>query len=124
MGSIVTQNSRKHTGQWSIAFENHGFRTVLTKLQVSVLATFCAFVTLNPRFRHPDLRPYRAGMYAGLGLSALVFTSHGILLYGWEAQNNRMSLDWMAMMALLNLMGATIYSARVDFLRLRFCLGY
>ena len=52
-------------------------------------------------------------MYAGLGLSALVFTGHGILLYGWKIQNDRMSLDWMGLMAFLNLIGAAIYSARV-----------
>lgn len=52
-------------------------------------------------------------MYAGLGLSALIFIVHGILLYGWEIQNNRMSLDWMGLMAFLNLVGAAIYSARV-----------
>lgn len=52
-------------------------------------------------------------MYAGLGLSALVFIGHGILLYGWKIQNDRMSLDWMGLMAFLNLVGAAIYSARV-----------
>lgn len=52
-------------------------------------------------------------MFAGLGLSALVFTAHGIILYGFETQVKRMSLDRMALMALLNLIGAYIYAARV-----------
>lgn len=52
-------------------------------------------------------------MFAGLGLSALIFTCHGIMIYGWKTQNDRMSLDWMGLMGLLNLVGATIYSARV-----------
>jgi predicted branched-subunit amino acid permease len=52
-------------------------------------------------------------MYVGLGLSAVVFVLHGILLYGWSVQNQRMSLDWMILMACLNFAGGAIYSARV-----------
>ena len=52
-------------------------------------------------------------MYAGLGLSAIVFVVHGILLNGWTEQNRRMSLDWMGLMAFFNLTGAVIYAARV-----------
>ena len=52
-------------------------------------------------------------MYASLGLSALVFVTHGLLLHGWTAQNRRMSLDWMLLMATLNLTGASLYAARV-----------
>ena len=80
---------------------------------VSFLATLCVVATLHPRFRHPSIRPYRAAMYAGLGLSAVVFVVHGILLHGWAVQNQRMSLNWMGLMALFNLTGAVIYAARV-----------
>lgn len=80
---------------------------------VSFLATLCVVATLHPRFRHPTLRPYRAAMYAGLGLSAVVFVIHGVLLHGWTLQNRRMSLDWMGLMAFFNLTGAVIYAARV-----------
>lgn len=80
---------------------------------MSLLALACALTTLNPKFRHPTLRPYRAGMFAGLGLSALVFTTHGIMLYGLEVQVKRMSLDRMAVMAVLNLIGAYVYAAMV-----------
>ena len=52
-------------------------------------------------------------MYAGLGLSGLVFVVHGILLHGWAMQNQRMSVDWMALMAIFNLTWAVIYAARV-----------
>ena len=82
--------------------------------QISILGLACAITTLNPRFRHPTLRPYRAAMYAFLGLSAIVFIIHGIFLYGWETQSKRMSLDRMGLMAILNLVGACIYAARVS----------
>lgn len=80
---------------------------------VSVLASLCVVATLHPKFRHPTIRPYRAAMYAGLGLSAVVFVVHGILLHGWTVQNQRMSLDWMGLMALFNLIGAVTYAARI-----------
>jgi adiponectin receptor len=53
-------------------------------------------------------------MYAGLGLSAIVFILHGIFLYGWSVQNQRMSLNWIILMACLNLVGGGIYAARVS----------
>ncbi|KAL8675469.1 MAG: hypothetical protein Q9168_000170 [Polycauliona sp. 1 TL-2023] len=82
-------------------------------LNVTFLAAICIIATLHPSFRHPTLRPYRAAMYAGLGLSAVVFVLHGLALHGWSLQNQRMSLDWMALMAGFNLLGATIYAARI-----------
>jgi adiponectin receptor len=80
---------------------------------VSILAMFCAVATLHPSFRNPNFRPYRAVMYTGLGLSAVLFILHGIFLYGWSVQNQRMSLDWMLLMASLNFIGAGFYVARV-----------
>ena len=84
-------------------------------LIVSVLATLCIVFTLHSGFRHPTFRPYRAAMYAGLGMSAVGFVCHGLSKYGWETQNQRMSLDWMALMAITNLAGAITYGTRVSF---------
>ncbi|XMA09382.1 hypothetical protein WAI453_002173 [Rhynchosporium graminicola] len=42
-------------------------------LVVTIIASECVYATLHPKFRHPDLRPWRAAMYAGLGLSAIIF---------------------------------------------------
>ena len=80
---------------------------------LTALASACIFATFHRSFRHPSPRPYRALMYAGLGLSALGFISHGLLLFSWETQNQRMSLDWMGTMAVLNLTGAMTYAARL-----------
>ena len=85
-----------------------------TPWQISILGIACAIATLNPRFRHPTLRPYRAAMYACLGLSAVVFVTHGLILHGWNVQNKRMSLGRMGLMALLNLTGAYAYAARAS----------
>ncbi len=80
---------------------------------VSVLAVVCTIATLSPKFRHPTLRPYRTAMYASLGLSAMVFITHGLIIHGWETQNHRMSLTYMLITAMLNLLGAVFYAARI-----------
>ena len=80
---------------------------------VSMLAVGCVVATFNSRFRSPALRPYRAAMYGGLGASAIVFITHGLLLYGWKLQNRRMSLNWMGLMTFFNLTGAFAYVIRV-----------
>ncbi|KAF7954808.1 uncharacterized protein EAE97_000067 [Botrytis byssoidea] len=51
-------------------------------------------------------------MYSCLGLSSITFVIHGLMLYGYETQNWRMSLDWLGIMAGLNLFGAFAYAAR------------
>ena len=38
---------------------------------------------------------------------------HGLILYGWETQDYRMSLRWMGLMTTLNFIGAATYAARV-----------
>ncbi|PQE10730.1 hemolysin-III channel Izh2 protein [Rutstroemia sp. NJR-2017a WRK4] len=78
-----------------------------------ITVSACAVTTLHSKFRHPRLRPYRAGMYTCLRLSATIFVIHGMMLYGGKTQNFRMSLDWMALMATLNLVGAFTYTARI-----------
>jgi adiponectin receptor len=80
---------------------------------VSVFAVACAATILAPRFQHPTFRPYRTSMYVSLGLSAMVFITHGLTIYGWEIQNHRMGLSYMLTMAMLNLLGAAIYTARI-----------
>lgn len=80
---------------------------------VSVLAAACAAAILAPRFQHPTFRPYRTSIYVSLGLSAIVFITHGLIIHGWEIQSHRMGLTYMLMMATLNLLGASIYAARI-----------
>lgn len=84
-------------------------------MQISLLATLCSIATFEPRFRTPAFRTYRAAMYASLGLSGLVPVAHGIMLHGLKEQRCRMGLDWLLLTALVNLLGAITYAARVGF---------
>ena len=86
---------------------------------VSVLAGACVYATLHPAFRRPKYRPYRAVMYAGLGLSFIIPIVHGCMKFGVETQMQRMSLDWMALMTTFNLTGGALYAMRVSWLSLR-----
>ena len=52
-------------------------------------------------------------MYVLLSLLAMEFITHEIIIYGWEVQNHRIGPNYMLMMAMLNLMGAAIYTARI-----------
>ncbi|KAH8603016.1 hemolysin-III related-domain-containing protein [Bisporella sp. PMI_857] len=74
---------------------------------------YWAVVFILSVFRHSTLRLYRTAMYAFLGLSAIVFITHGLIIYGWEVQKHSMSLVYMLITALLNLLGAVVYVARI-----------
>jgi len=90
-----------------------------TKLQklywllITVLATSCIAATLFHRLHRPALRPLRAAIYSGLGLSVIPFIIHGLVIYGWDMQSARMSLNWMGVTASLNLIGAIVYATRI-----------
>ncbi|CAD0030344.1 unnamed protein product, partial [Aureobasidium pullulans] len=79
---------------------------------VSASASGCVAFTLYPAFIKPTFRAMRAAMYASLGLFAVVFVLHGVYLYGFAVQRRRLALEWMAVMALLNLLGAMFYALR------------
>jgi adiponectin receptor len=79
---------------------------------ISILAVSCIVATLHPRFGASQFRSYRTALYAGLGLSAAIFVCHDIALHRYDAQERRMALRWMGVMALLNLAGAAAYAVR------------
>lgn len=81
---------------------------------VSASAAGCIAFTLYPVFIKPAFRVARAGMYASLGLFAVVFVMHGVYLYGFTFQRRRLALEWMILMALLNFLGAAFYALRVS----------
>ncbi|KAH8653991.1 adiponectin receptor protein 1 [Tricladium varicosporioides] len=80
---------------------------------VSVLAVVCTMATLTPKFRRPTFRVYRTAMYASLGVLAMVFITHGAIIHGWQTQNHRMGLTYMLITAMLNLLGAVVYTTRI-----------
>jgi adiponectin receptor len=79
---------------------------------LSSVAFSCILITFNPRFQSSQLRPYRAVMYTALGVSTTIPIVHGILIHGWEIQNQRISFTYVFLTAGLDLVAAVIYSIR------------
>ncbi|KAJ5584558.1 hemolysin-III channel protein Izh2 [Penicillium hispanicum] len=78
------------------------------------LSAACAFVSANPRTRTPAWRPYRAAMFIGLGLSALVPITSGLRSHGLEGMNRRITLfPWLALEFSCYLLGAILYATRI-----------
>ena len=98
------------------ACEAHQLHFYTDKIQVSTSAGGCILLTLHPAFLGPTFRQYRALMYTCFGLSAILFISHSIFLYGFAIQKRRLSIEWMALMSFLNIAGAVIYASRVSLL--------
>ncbi|RAO64775.1 uncharacterized protein BHQ10_000787 [Talaromyces amestolkiae] len=73
----------------------------------------CIFVCLSPKFRTPEWRAFRAGMFVSMGLSAIFPVIHGLWLYGPEQMTDQIGLYWLLLQGFLYIVGATIYAARV-----------
>ncbi|ORY87980.1 putative membrane protein [Protomyces lactucae-debilis] len=73
--------------------------------------TLC--VTLMDRFRTPLWRPFRAGMFIVLGLSALIPVVAAVLEKGLTTVSRDMSLFETGLQGILYITGAVIYACRV-----------
>ncbi|KAI9789464.1 MAG: hypothetical protein M1816_006006 [Peltula sp. TS41687] len=80
---------------------------------ISVLAVACSAVSIVPRFRTPEWRPYRAGMFVAMGLSAIFPVLQGMQLYGVNKLKDQIGLYWLVGQGALYILGAGIYAARV-----------
>jgi adiponectin receptor len=66
-------------------------------------------MTLIDKFRTPAWRPYRAGMFVAMGLSAVVPVLHGMQLYTMEEMQDRIGLTWLLLQGFLYIFGAGLY---------------
>ncbi|TVY84242.1 ADIPOR-like receptor SPBC12C2.09c [Lachnellula suecica] len=72
----------------------------------------CSAVSIFERFRTPAWRPYRAGMFVAMGLSAVFPVLHGLELYGAKEMQGRIGLTWLVLEGFLYILGAGLYAAR------------
>lgn len=94
------------------ALRRQGYTSTDT-VQATISARACGVFTMQPRFRTPSFRLMRSVSFALLGLSAFVPVLHGIILNGWELQNERMSILYFLGLGLLNGTGTLIYAVRM-----------
>jgi len=73
------------------------------------------------RFRTPAWRPYRAGMFVALGLSAVFPIFHGLELYGIHEMRDRIGLVWLVLQGFLYILGAGLYAVSLNSVNAR-CL--
>ena len=67
-------------------------------------------MSVIPEFRTPQWRPYRAGMFVAMGLSAVVPVAHGWGLYGRERMERQIGLSWLLLQGALYILGAGLYA--------------
>lgn len=81
-------------------------------LQMSTTGIACAVLSVYPKFRTPQWRPYRAAMFITMGLSSVWSVFHGVELFGYEQLGRQMGLSWMITEGVLYITGALLYAVR------------
>ncbi|KAK4055237.1 hypothetical protein OIV83_000517 [Microbotryomycetes sp. JL201] len=72
-----------------------------------------AYTVLAPHARTPEYRRFRAWVFIGMGLSAVVPVGHAVVRYGLERASQSLSLQWLALGGFLYILGAVLYAERV-----------
>ncbi|XP_073178401.1 LOW QUALITY PROTEIN: adiponectin receptor protein 1-like [Lepidochelys kempii] len=80
---------------------------------VCALGVTAITVSQWDHFATPQYRAVRAGVFLGLGLSGLVPTLHFMLAEGPVRAVTAGQMGWLFLMALLYILGAVVYAARV-----------
>lgn len=78
--------------------------------QMSTTGLACATLSVYPKFRTPQWRPYRAAMFIAMGLSSVWSVFHGAELFGYEQLDKQMGLSWMITEGVLYITGALLYA--------------
>ena len=71
-------------------------------------------MSIFDRFRTPAWRPYRAGMFVAMGLSAVFPVLHGVELYGIQEMRGRIGLIWLVLQGFLYILGAGLYAVSLQ----------
>lgn len=79
-------------------------------MQVVVLGIGCITVSLRRQFSTPGWRPYRASLFAGVGMSAVVPVVHGVWRVGVRQLEDQVGLSWLALQYLVYGAGAMLYA--------------
>lgn len=81
--------------------------------QITTIGAGCAMVSVNPKFRTPKWRPFRAGMFLAMGLSAALPVLHGVLIFGIPKMTRAISLPHVVTQGVLYIVGAGLYASRI-----------
>ncbi|KAF9188482.1 hypothetical protein BGZ51_000571 [Haplosporangium sp. Z 767] len=79
---------------------------------ISVFGAATIIAVMQPRFRSPQFRWVRSGLFLGMGLSGLFPIIHGIVLYGFRMAQQAIALNYIFSMGASYVIGALIYGSR------------
>ncbi|KAF9108581.1 hypothetical protein BGX29_010187 [Mortierella sp. GBA35] len=80
---------------------------------ISIFGAATIFVVMRPKFRSPQFRWVRSGLFLAMGLSGLFPIIHGIVLYGFPMAQRAVALNYMFCMGAAYVVGALIYGSRM-----------
>lgn len=71
-------------------------------------------MSVMSKFRTPAWRPFRAGVFVSMGLSAVFPVLHGLRLYGASQMRDQIGLLWLVLQGALYILGAGIYAVQFE----------
>lgn len=77
---------------------------------ITILGAGCGVVSMAPKFSTSQWRPFRAGMFMGMGLSAVIPVLHGLKIHGMQRMINQSGLPWVVLQGALYIAGAVVYA--------------
>lgn len=77
---------------------------------ISILGIGCVIISVSPKFRSPNWRPIRTGIFIALGLSAVFPVLHGLKLHGIRNMESQIGLSWLVLQGVLYIIGAGLYA--------------
>jgi predicted membrane channel-forming protein YqfA (hemolysin III family) len=80
--TISFTNDHLHLSMSSIGFYCHKTWQIMYISLISIFGAATIFVVMRPKFRSPQFRWVRSGLFLAMGLSGLFPIVHGIVLYG------------------------------------------
>lgn len=95
------------------AFYCESVPKVVYLILIGMLGVSCIVVSMWDKFREPEFRAIRAGMFIALGLSGIIPAIHYSIIFGGYKAFNVGALGWLILMAILYIVGASLYAARI-----------
>ncbi|CAI0464529.1 unnamed protein product [Linum tenue] len=80
---------------------------------ITVMGIATMIFSLLPTFQRPEFRSFRASLFFGMGVSAVVPILHKLLLYGTDHPEALQTTIYEVLMGVLYGLGALIYATRV-----------
>ncbi|CAG8534513.1 2319_t:CDS:2 [Funneliformis mosseae] len=92
-------------------FYCHSTLQIIYLSMISIFGAATISVAVASRFRSPQYRWFRTGLFLAMGLSAIVPLVHAVVIYGIQLCFDVISLKWLLLMGALYVVGAVIYGA-------------